>query len=47
MMPAPVAAEVSEKRGYRDLDPENIWEEWQTFLTSNEWQEFLSSNRQP
>jgi len=33
-MPASAAAKVSEGRGYSDLDPENIWEEWQKFLTS-------------
>lgn len=27
-MPDDVAATLSEKRGYDDIDPENVWEEW-------------------
>ena len=27
-MPRDVAAEVAEKRGYDDIDPENAWEDW-------------------
>ncbi|PTE10152.1 hypothetical protein [Mesorhizobium helmanticense] len=28
-MPPDVARQVDESRGYRDIDPENCWEEWQ------------------
>ena len=28
-MPADVAAKVDAERGYKDIDPENCWEEWQ------------------
>ncbi len=28
-MPPDVAAKVDEGRGYRDLDPERCWEQWQ------------------
>jgi hypothetical protein len=26
-----VARRMDESRGYRDIDPENCWEEWQTY----------------
>lgn len=29
MMPRDVADKMKESRGYEDIDPENIWEEWQ------------------
>jgi hypothetical protein len=29
------AREMAEKRGYRDLDPRNVWAEWQAFLASD------------
>lgn len=29
------AAAVAQKRGYDDLDPENIWAEWQAFRAAN------------
>ena len=28
-VPAEVAREIDESRGYVDIDPENCWEEWQ------------------
>jgi len=28
-MPIDVAAAVEEKRGYKDIDADNVWEEWQ------------------
>ena len=31
VMPRFAAEAVAEERGYLDLDPENIWEEWQAF----------------
>lgn len=46
-MPASALAKLIEGRGYSDLDPENIWEEWQRFLHSDEWREFLASKGQP
>ncbi len=46
-MYASIAAELAEKRGYDDLDPEDIWNEWQQFRTSEEWQEFEASKEQP
>jgi hypothetical protein len=30
-MPTEVARKLAESRGYDDLDPENIWVEWQEF----------------
>lgn len=30
MLRSSVALEMEEKRGFRDIDPENCWEEWQT-----------------
>lgn len=30
-MPASVARKVAEARGYQDLDPENVWEDWRVF----------------
>jgi hypothetical protein len=30
MVPEGVAAQIEEKRGYSDIDPENCWEEWNT-----------------
>jgi len=30
-MRASAAHELTAKRGYRDLDPENIWQEWREF----------------
>ncbi len=29
MSPIDVYQKVSEQRGYDDIDPENVWEEWQ------------------
>lgn len=29
VMPAYAAQKVAEARGYRDIDPENVWAEWQ------------------
>ena len=29
VMPIDVAAKVEKERGYPDIDPENVWEEWQ------------------
>ncbi len=29
MVRGSVALEMEEKRGFRDIDPENCWEEWQ------------------
>lgn len=28
MLPLSAKVAMEEKRGYRDIDPENIWEEW-------------------
>ena len=28
-MPAPAHRKMEESRGYRDIDPENVWDEWQ------------------
>lgn len=30
MLRSSAALELEEKRGFRDIDPENCWEEWQT-----------------
>ena len=30
MLRSSVALEMEEKRGFRDIDPEDCWEEWQT-----------------
>lgn len=30
-MPADVARRMAEARGYDDLDPEHVWEDWQAF----------------
>ncbi len=35
-----VANEVAEQRGYDDIDPENVWQEWQSVRA-------LLSERQP
>lgn len=29
------AWKMAEERGYRDFDPANVWEEWQSFLRSS------------
>lgn len=29
-MPIDVAEKVAEERGYADIDPENVWEDWQS-----------------
>lgn len=29
MMPISVAAQMAESRGYPDIDPEYVWEQWQ------------------
>lgn len=29
------AWKMAEQRGYRDFDPANVWEEWQSFLKSS------------
>ncbi len=44
---ASIAKELAEERGYDDLDPENIWNEWQRFIASEEWQAFQASKTQP
>ena len=31
MMPLDVAATMEKSRGYADIDPENVWEQWQEF----------------
>lgn len=31
MMPLSVKQEMEEKRGYRDIDPQNVWPEWLAF----------------
>lgn len=31
MLPLSAKREMDEKRGYRDIDPENVWNEWQAF----------------
>jgi hypothetical protein len=33
-MPESVAAEVTAKRGYDDIDPERAWEAWQAIRPS-------------
>jgi len=30
-IPLTARNEVWEKRGYRDIDPENVWEDWQAY----------------
>jgi len=45
-MPVSVAAKVAEERGYNDLDPENVWEQWQAFLISEDWRNFQASQEQ-
>jgi hypothetical protein len=32
-LPAPVAHAMEEKRGYRDLDPDDVWREWLALRT--------------
>jgi len=29
------AWKMAEQRGYRDFDPESVWDEWQSFLKSS------------
>jgi hypothetical protein len=31
MLPMSMKVQMDEKRGYRDIDPENVWVEWQEF----------------
>ncbi|MGJ6980284.1 hypothetical protein ACSDQ9_07100 [Aestuariimicrobium soli] len=31
--PKRLAEQMAEQRGYADLDPENVWDEWQAWLT--------------
>lgn len=31
MLPLSVKAQMDEKRGYRDIDPSNVWVEWLVF----------------
>lgn len=31
MLPLSAKLQMDEKRGYRDIDPENVWEEWLAF----------------
>ena len=31
MLPPSAKVAMEEKRGYRDIDPENVWEEWLQF----------------
>jgi len=35
MLPAEAAEELSETRGYRDLNPENVWAEYRELLAKN------------
>lgn len=28
-VPADVAAQIDERRGYKDIDPQRVWEQWQ------------------
>lgn len=35
-MPLFAYEEVTAVRGYRDIDPENAWEEWQDYLNSSD-----------
>ncbi|MGC6160406.1 hypothetical protein [Enterobacter ludwigii] len=30
-LPAEAAEEIIRERGYRDIDPENVWREWQAY----------------
>lgn len=31
MLPLSMKTQMDEERGYRDIDPENVWEEWLAF----------------
>ncbi len=31
LLPSSMKIQMDEKRGYRDIDPENVWVEWQEF----------------
>lgn len=31
-VPRDIVPDIVESRGYEDIDPENVWEEWQTAL---------------
>jgi len=31
-MPRSMAWKMAEQRGYRDFNPEDVWNEWQSFL---------------
>lgn len=35
-MPMFAFEEVTHARGYRDIDPDNAWEEWQAYLESSD-----------
>ncbi|HEY0928156.1 hypothetical protein [Brevundimonas sp.] len=35
-MPVHAAERMAEARGYADINPERVWEEWQAFRQSNE-----------
>lgn len=30
-LPAEAAEDIIRERGYRDIDPENVWHEWQAY----------------
>ncbi|QDI16842.1 hypothetical protein FBF86_02120 [Serratia marcescens] len=30
-LPAEAAEDIIRERGYRDIDPENVWREWQAY----------------
>ncbi|MEZ7215407.1 hypothetical protein ACBC55_13705 [Klebsiella spallanzanii] len=30
-LPAKAAEDIIRERGYRDIDPENVWREWQAY----------------
>ncbi|MGU9869857.1 hypothetical protein [Kluyvera ascorbata] len=30
-LPADAAEDIIRERGYRDIDPENVWREWQAY----------------
>jgi hypothetical protein len=31
LLPEPIASKLEERRGFRDLDPKNFWNDWQEF----------------
>lgn len=36
MSPRSMAQAMAEKRGYADLDPENVWAEWQAWVAERD-----------